>query len=296
MSYAHIQNLYKDQTILLFKRAYALEKVHGTSAHIRFSVEAESRSVRISFYSGGTSYEVFRGLFDEEVLLARFKEMGLLPDRSLVIYGESYGGKEQGMGKTYGKQPCFIVFDVLVEGKFLSVPDAERAALWFGLEFVPYEEISTDLAEIDAQRDRPSVVAERRGMGSDKMREGIVLRPLINVVMNNGERVCAKHKRPEFSERKTPQPVDPSRRELLTAIDAVVEEWVTPMRLAHVLQRVDSPCLEKTREVILAMLEDVERESAGEIQVTDPKAFRKAVGTKTVKLFQQHLATLLRDE
>lgn len=30
MSYLHIPNLYKDQTILLLRECFALEKVHGT--------------------------------------------------------------------------------------------------------------------------------------------------------------------------------------------------------------------------------------------------------------------------
>jgi hypothetical protein len=34
MGYAHINNLYKDQEILIFKHVWALEKIHGTSAHI----------------------------------------------------------------------------------------------------------------------------------------------------------------------------------------------------------------------------------------------------------------------
>ncbi len=35
MGYLHIDNLYKNQTIRLFRECYALEKVHGTSAHVR---------------------------------------------------------------------------------------------------------------------------------------------------------------------------------------------------------------------------------------------------------------------
>ena len=36
MGYRHIENLYRPraQTILLFRECYALEKIHGTSAHV----------------------------------------------------------------------------------------------------------------------------------------------------------------------------------------------------------------------------------------------------------------------
>ena len=36
MGYADIPNLYSDQTILLLKECYALEKVHGSSSHLSF--------------------------------------------------------------------------------------------------------------------------------------------------------------------------------------------------------------------------------------------------------------------
>lgn len=34
MAYMHIENLYANQTILESKECYAMEKIHGTSAHI----------------------------------------------------------------------------------------------------------------------------------------------------------------------------------------------------------------------------------------------------------------------
>ncbi len=36
MSYLHIDNLYRSQDILLFRECYALEKIHGTSAHVAY--------------------------------------------------------------------------------------------------------------------------------------------------------------------------------------------------------------------------------------------------------------------
>ena len=37
MGYRHIDNLYKDQRILLFRECFALEKIHGTSAHVSWT-------------------------------------------------------------------------------------------------------------------------------------------------------------------------------------------------------------------------------------------------------------------
>ena len=96
MGYLHIQNLYKDQTILLFKECYALEKIHGTSAHIAFNPGDGS----IRYFSGGTAHATFVGLFNETALIEAFKALTLPVDKTIVVYGESYGGKEQGMSLT----------------------------------------------------------------------------------------------------------------------------------------------------------------------------------------------------
>lgn len=45
------------------------------------------------------------------------------------------------------------------------------------------------------------VQAIRNGMGSH-IREGVILRPLIEVRKNNDERIIVKHKRDEFRETK----------------------------------------------------------------------------------------------
>ena len=67
-----------------------------------------------------------------------------------------------------------------------------------GLEFVSYIKIQTTLEAIDAEMLRPSVQAVRNGCGEDKKREGVVLRPLVEMTDSRGDRVIAKHKNPEF--------------------------------------------------------------------------------------------------
>jgi hypothetical protein len=108
MGYLHIDNLYKDQTILMFKECYALEKIHGTSAHISWNVKDK----KVKFFSGGESYERFVSLFDIEFLQKTFAENFI--DSNVTIYGEAYGGKQQGMSNTYGKELKFIGFEVQV--------------------------------------------------------------------------------------------------------------------------------------------------------------------------------------
>lgn len=283
MGYLSIDNLYKSQTILMFRECYALEKVHGTSAHVSYVAD---RNPRLTFFSGGENNERFVALFDP-LLVERFVALG----RAVVtVYGEAYGGKQQGMRATYGDELRFIAFDVKIGDSWLAVPDAEQVVAALGLEFVPYNRVSTGLDALDHERDAPSVVAQRRGCG-ERSREGVVLRPLVEMTLNNGGRVIAKHKREAFSERATPQKiVDPAKLAVLAEAQAIAQEWVTPMRLTHVLDkllrdtgvRVD---ISDTNHVIGAMVADVYREANGE--VIESRDATAAIGKRTAALFKE---------
>jgi hypothetical protein len=282
MGYMHIDNLYKDQTILIFKECYALEKIHGTSAHINWDAKAK----KAKFFSGGESHERFVSLFDVEFLETKLAE--LFVTSNATIYGEAYGGKQQGMSNTYGKELKFIGFEVQVGELWLNVPNAENVCKSLNIEFVDYVKCSTDLEVLNAERDKPSTQAKRNGIVEDKIREGVVLKPLIEFRTNNGSRVIAKHKRDEFKETKTPREVSPEEFKILEDAKAIAEEWVTEMRLKHVLDKLPQGInVESTKLVIDAMVEDVYREAKGEI--VESREVTKCIGSKTAVMFKQKL-------
>ena len=283
MAYLHIDNLYKNQDILLFRECYALEKIHGTSAHVAW------KDGQLRFFSGGGKQATFEALFDHEALAASFTELALDP---VVVYGEAYGGKCQGMRDTYGDKLKFIVFDVKVGGCWLAVPDMDQVAIELGLDVVAWRLLATDLAAIGSERDYPSIQAIRNGILDERKREGIVLRPLIELTKNNGSRIIAKHKREDFAETKTPRPVDPEKLKVLAEAQAIADEWVTEMRLSHVLGSLGGDVqIERTGDVIKAMIADVEREAEGEI--VESKAARKAIGKRTAQMFKARLKSAL---
>jgi len=237
-----------------------MEKIHGTSAHVKFNADGT-----ITFFSGGVSHERFVELFDKDELKRLYAEADLPIDVEIVIYGEGYGGSCQKMSRVYGKDLKFVVFDVTINDIWLTVPNAEDVATKLGLEFVHYNKIPTDLELIDKERDAPSVQAERNGMGNHH-REGVVLRPLVEVTKSNGKRVICKHKREEYGETKTKREVTPEQLKVLEDANSIADEWVTPMRLQHVLDKLDGPHdMTIMRQLIPAMLEDIKREAEGEI-------------------------------
>ena len=287
MGYLHIDNLYKSQDILLFKECYAMEKIHGTSTHIAWKFE--SKTVRLS--SGGESNTKFSALFDIDFLKSKFEE--IFPDQDVIIYGEGYGGKQQAMSGTYGKELKFIGYDVKVGGVWLNIPNAEDVCNQFNIEFDYYDKIEVTLDNFNKYRDMPSVIAVRRGIIEPKKREGIVLRPLTEMRTNNDERVICKYKPDEFNETRTRREISPEQLQVLSDAKEIAEEWVTNMRLEHVLQKFPADVnMEAMGDIIKAMIADVYRE--GRDEIVDGKEVAKAIGKKTVGLFKQKLSSTLK--
>ncbi len=307
MGYLHIQNLYRPeaQDILFFKELYAMEKLHGTSAHVAFKTGQP-----LTFFSGGESLVNFKALFDEEKLTAAFAALG---SEEVTVHGEAYGGKQQRQSWRYGTKLKFCAFDVKIGEHWLSVPQAEDVCKQLGIEFVHYTKIPATLEAIDAERDAVSEQAKRNGVeekeGVFLRREGVVLRPLFEVIRNNGERVIAKHKRDEERETVSVRvPGDEKKLAELASANEFTAEYVTPNRLDHVLDHLKAQLgrelgMEDMRTILDAMVEDCVRE--GEERLPRDKdskellpitgALRGAIGGKTAKMFKTRLQEKLHE-
>ncbi len=283
MGYMKITNLYKNARILdICDEVYALEKVHGTSAHLSWNKN------QLHLSSGGSNHREFCALFDTEDLIETLK--ALYWDQKLTIYGEAYGGKLLKMAAVYGNALSFVAFDVRWNGRWLDVPEAQKVVKLLELSFVDYKKGPATEAFVDAERDKPSVEAMCRGMGNKHVREGIV-RPLHEIVCKDHGRLIAKHKTRQFSEVSSLRSLSPEKLKRLKKADEIAKEWCTPMRLEHVLQHVPAPLTIKNMRCVLnAMLEDIRKESEGEIEWS-PEA-EKAIKTLASKHYMVHLKTL----
>jgi len=310
MGYRHINNLYKDKTVLMFKRLYAMEKIHGTSAHLSFhyfedkkensdfDVEWENRYCKVGYFSGGEKYDNFINLFNSKELAIKFLQIGM--NTSIIVYGEAYGGKQQGMSETYGKELKFVAFEVKIGDKFMNVPYAEEICNKLGIEFVNYVEMDADPILIDALSNAPSVQAQRNGVKNPKLpREGVVLRPLREFLHPDGVgRIMAKHKNDIYKEREhSPKIQSEEELKVLEDAKAIAQEWVTSMRLVHVIDKLKADGMEvdekKMNFIIKAMVEDIEREGKDEIIVN--KKSRKQIGKRTAKLVIEYLKEKIND-
>ena len=280
MGYKHIENLYNNLWFLnTYSEVYALEKIHGTSATIKY------KNGKVRFHPGGEKYETFISSFKnpkpEQITDSIIKQFN---GKNIIFYGEAYGGKQQNMSATYGLDCKFVVFDIKYDNKWLDVEEAENYTLNIGLEFVHYKCGPNTIDWLNKQRDAPSVQAQRNGMGNDKIREGIVIRAV-------EKQTCMfKYKRSEFCETN-------SHREstlvkdmaIQTNAKEIVDEWIVPMRLSHVKDRLLQEMNERSEKRLSNrdipkfmnyLMEDIKREAKGEIKINNnnERIMRKLIG------------------
>jgi hypothetical protein len=97
----------------------------------------------------------------------------------------------------------------------------------------------------------------------------------------------AKHKNDIYKEREhAPKIQSQESLKVLEDAKAIAQEWVTPMRLTHVMDKIKADGMvieEKLMNYIIAcMVEDIHREAKGEI--ISNKQTRKAISQRTAKL------------
>lgn len=274
----HIDNLYLDQRILLFSKCYAEEKIDGTGATVTY------RDGRVEVSAGGAPKAELLASLDLRALAKNFDAAGY---PSVTVSGEAYGGKVQNLAHRYGPIVRFCGWAVDCGEGPLSVPDADAFVRRLGLEFVHYALVSTDLAALDAERDAPSVQAQRNGVPGVHRREGVVLLPPRPCLID-GRWVIAKHKHADERETATPREVvDLSLQRVLYDAESIALEWVTPKRMDHVLDhlRVDGQefTARDTRRVVDEMEADVVRE--GRHEIVDSDAARKAIRRRAGEMF-----------
>jgi len=163
------------------------EKVDGTNVRVTWDGYKVAYGGRTDDAQMPTALvEVLRETFPEELLEQQFHAT------PAVLYGEGFGAKIQNGGR-YGARPMFILFDVLVDGRWwLRRDDLHNVSNGFKIEVVPLKTFASIPEAIELVRG--GVKSE----WGDFPVEGLVGRPPCGIVARDGDRLLVKIKTKDF--------------------------------------------------------------------------------------------------
>ena len=122
--------------------------------------------------------------------------------KEVILFGEGIGEKIQ--CGTYGKEYKFLVFDIMINGKYLHLSDSLEICSKLNLETVPIWGSSLPfitLLELIIKGSSEMLQAVSELGGTKGNVEGFVLRPKMTVYDNNLDRVIVKLKFRDFKEK-----------------------------------------------------------------------------------------------
>ena len=187
------ENIYRNETVKFLKDIdwEFTEKIDGTNIRIvwdghKVSYFGRTDKAQIPSQLMNRLMELFGGNVNEEMFEQKF---GNTP---VMLIGEGYGAKIQKCGGDYRSDNDFILFDVCVNGKYLSRENVKDIANYFNIDIVPTIMIGSLQKGIDYVKTKP-----KSKIGIANM-EGLVARPLIELQDRVGNRVIVKIKVCDF--------------------------------------------------------------------------------------------------
>lgn len=193
-----IDGVYRNEVIESLKNLKWLwtEKVDGTNIRVHWDghrVEFGGRTDRAQIPAPLVNRlnELFGTAEAEELFEQMFGE------KDVILFGEGYGAKIQKGGGKYLADRCdFILFDVMIEGRYQERKWVGVTANAFGIRTVPIVGTGTlDEAVAYVKAHPNSVVAE-----SEREMEGLVCRPEFELQDRLGNRIIVKVKWEDLKE------------------------------------------------------------------------------------------------
>jgi hypothetical protein len=169
------------------------EKIDGTNIRVMLSEEG-----KVSFGGRSNAAQIPADLV--QYLMRTFPEARLTEvlwidgtPTQIILYGEGYGAGIQKAGSSYRPDKAFILFDVLVGGKWWLERDAVvEIAQSLGIESVPY------LGRMTLDQIVESVKVPFPSRIGSAIAEGVVARPIETLFDRRGERIIIKLKTKDF--------------------------------------------------------------------------------------------------
>jgi len=207
IEYPKIQSIFKrdpDNHFKTFLDEYSTPEIEYLAEEAwLFTEKVDGTNIRI--HLEGDSYEFAGRTANSQIplkLSAVLHDLGMSLagtfDYPMTLFGEGYGaGIQKGGG--YRPDIGFILFDVRVGDLWLRWEDVEDVGDTLGLEVVPWVD-QGDLFEAcqAARKGFVSFVSQRRGLRTPA--EGLVCRPMVDLLDRRGQRIITKVKHKDFQE------------------------------------------------------------------------------------------------
>lgn len=210
MKYHKIETIYERDNVTgkLIEGKYRSKEVEFLKDNVwEFTEKVDGTNIRVIWdgykvsFGGRTDkaeipthlLEKLNILFGGEVKEQLFEQ--LFKEKEVVLFGEGYGPKIQSCGGSYVDEVDFILFDVTVNGKYLSRNNVNEIATYFNIKSVPV--LFTGVLEegVKYVKSNPtSTIAKDKTLPM----EGLVARPMIELYSSNGERIIVKIKYKDF--------------------------------------------------------------------------------------------------
>ena len=237
----------------------ARSKIHGTNFSVIITKDSISPAKRTGPIGETEKF------FGYEDLMAKyadnFRRIQDLTDfesttHTIQIFGEYAGGNIQ-KEVDYGDKE-FYVFDILIDGKYISDTNVESICSIHGFKMCPKIAVGAleDLLKLPVEYN--SVIPEYNRLCSlygidavngqffaqpeanDNVEEGLVIKPIEPMFFSSGSRVAIKYKTDAFKEKgkgkapKIPVPLPPEDLELLNEFS----KYVTVARIKNVVSHI----------------------------------------------------------
>ena len=173
------------------------EKVDGTNVRIIWdghNVSFAGRTDKAQFHPTLTDRleELFGGDAMEDLFEERFGE------NTAILFGEGYGTKIQKVGHMYRDDVDFIMFDLMVNGRYRSYGEMKEVAEHFNIDSVDgrvYNHLEDAVAHVHGG------LRSEVSIKQDMEAEGLVCKPYPNELYDlNGKRVIVKVKAKDIVE------------------------------------------------------------------------------------------------
>lgn len=173
------------------------EKVDGTNVRVHLSWGWAPACLQITIKGKNDRSEVPPQLRAnlEECYNRRaplFKDY--LLGRDVTFFGEGYGHGIQSSGKFYAPEQKFVVFDIMVDGKWLSRPQLEELCAKLYLDCVPIIGQGTLMEAFELAQSGSLISTWTKDAPRQMIAEGIVASPLVPLYGSGNELIRAKIK------------------------------------------------------------------------------------------------------